>query len=72
MAINQNHVSEELNGVKCAIVEKNVTNERADFLQQLLIFNKYHVEVAATPPPKAAPPKPLAEGEDHHPRHPRT
>ncbi len=25
MAINQNHLSEELNGVKCAIVEKNVS-----------------------------------------------
>ena len=63
MAINQNHVSEELNGVRCAIVEKNVSKERAEFLQQLLLFNKYQVEVAPTPPPKVAPPKPLAEGE---------
>jgi hypothetical protein len=63
MAINQNHVSEELNGVRCAIVEKNVSKERVEFLQQLLSFNKFHVEVAPTPPPKAAPPKPLAEGE---------
>ena len=43
MAINQNHLSEELNGVKCAIVEKNVTPERASFLKQLLLFNKYTV-----------------------------
>ena len=64
MAINQNHVSEELNGIKCAVVEKNVSAERADFLKKLLLFNKYHVEIAATPAPKAAlPPKPLAEGE---------
>jgi hypothetical protein len=63
MAINQNHVSEELNGIKCAIVEKNVSADRATFLKQLLAFNKYHVEIAATPPPKAAPAKPLAEGE---------
>ena len=36
MAINQNHTSEELNGIKCVIVEKNVSKERAEFLQQLL------------------------------------
>jgi hypothetical protein len=63
MAINQNHVSEELNGIRCAIVEKNVSKERADFLQQLLTFNKFQVEIAPSPPPKAVPPKPLAEGE---------
>jgi hypothetical protein len=64
MAINQNHISEELNGVKCAIVEKNVSSERADFLKTLLLYNKYAVEIAATPPPKAIPAKPLAEGEE--------
>ena len=63
MAINQNHLSEELNGVKCAIVEKNVSTERASFLKQLLIFNKYTVEIAASPPPKIAAPVPLKEGE---------
>jgi len=63
MAINQNHTSEELNGVKCAVVEKNVSKERAGFLKSLLEFNKYTVEVAASPAPKATPAKPLAEGE---------
>ncbi|HET7002947.1 MAG TPA: hypothetical protein VFI33_16590 [Puia sp.] len=63
MAINQNHLSEDLNGVKCAIVEKNVTAERASFLKQLLIFNKYTVEIAASPPPKTASPVPFKEGE---------
>lgn len=63
MAINQNHLSEDLNGVKCAIVEKNVSAERASFLKQLLIFNKYTVEIAASPPPKMAAPVPLKEGE---------
>jgi hypothetical protein len=62
MAINQNHLSEEVNGVKCAIVEKNVSAERASFLKQLLLFNKYSVEVAASPPPKMAAPVPVAEG----------
>ncbi|MBS1666532.1 MAG: hypothetical protein JST58_04070 [Bacteroidetes bacterium] len=63
MAINQNHTSEELNGIKCAVVEKNVSGDRAAFLQQLLSYNKYTVVIAATAPPKAAPAKPLAEGE---------
>ena len=71
MAINQNHVSEELNGVKCAIVEKNVTSDRASFLKQLLIHNNYTVEIAASPPPKVTPPvlpkitppAPVQEGE---------
>jgi len=63
MAINQNHTTEELNAIKCAIVEKAVSSERAAFLKQLLEFNGYSVEIAATPPPKALPVKPLAEGE---------
>lgn len=58
MAINQNHLFEELNGVKCAIAEKNASQERVDFLKQILEYNHYTVIVAATPPPKAVPPKP--------------
>ncbi len=63
MPINQNHTSEELNGVRCAVVEKNATRDRADFLKNLLLFNKYHVEIALTPPPKTMPAKPPVEGE---------
>jgi hypothetical protein len=63
MAINQNHLSEEINGVKCAIVEKNVSADRASFLKQLLLFNRYTVEIAASPPPKTAAPIPLKENE---------
>lgn len=69
MAINKNHEFEELNGVKCAIVEKNASQERVDFLKEILEFNNYTVVVAGTPPPKAAPapkpaaPAPVAEGE---------
>ena len=55
MAINQNHLFEELNGVKCAIVEKNVTGERVDFLRRILEYNRYTVVVVPSPPPKAAP-----------------
>lgn len=52
MAINQNHLFEELNGIKCGIVEKNVLPARVAFLTSLLQYNGYTVEVAATPPPK--------------------
>lgn len=55
MAINQNHLFEELNGVKCAIVEKNIPAARVDFLRGILEFNGFTVVVVASPPPKAAP-----------------
>ncbi len=55
MAINKNHEFDDLQGVKCAIVEKNVLQERADFLKALLEYNGYTVIVAPAPPPKAAP-----------------
>ena len=55
MAINQNHLFEELNGVKCAIVEKNVAPGRVDFLRRILEYNRYTVIVVASPPPKAPP-----------------
>jgi hypothetical protein len=64
MAINQNHTCEELDGVKCAVVEKNVTPERVEFLKWLLEGNGFTVMAAPSPPPKAAPaPKPATEGE---------
>jgi hypothetical protein len=55
MAINQNHLFEELNGIKCAIVEKNASPARTDFLRRLLEYNRYTVVVVPSPPPKAAP-----------------
>ncbi|MGV3658050.1 MAG: hypothetical protein ACO1NX_08850 [Chitinophagaceae bacterium] len=64
MAINKNHEAEELAGVKCAIVEKGVSQQRADFLKDLLEWNKYTVMVVPSAPPKAAPVSaPTAEGE---------
>jgi hypothetical protein len=59
MAINKNHEFEELNGVKCAIVEKNASQERVDFLKPLLEFNKYSVVVVPSAPPKVAPAAPV-------------
>ena len=54
MAINKNHEFEELDGVKCGIVERNVAPGRVDFLKQLLEYNGYTVVVVPSPPPKAA------------------
>ncbi len=59
MAINKNHEFEDLDGVKCAVVEKNVSKERIAFLRDLLEYNHYKVIVVPSPPPKVAPaPKP--------------
>ena len=62
MAINKNHEFEELNGVKCAIVEKNVKPERVEFLKTLLTHNRLEVVVVHTPAPKAAPAPKAEEG----------
>ena len=70
MAINKNHEFEELNGVKCAIVEKNATKERTEFLKQLLEFNRFTVVVVPSPPPKIAPPPKPVEGEIVQPAEP--
>lgn len=64
MAINKNHEFEELDGVKCGIVEKKVKPERVQFLKKLLEFNRYTVVVVPTPPPKVAvAPKPAGTTE---------
>lgn len=62
MAINKNHEFEELNGIKCGIVEKNANADRVAFLQSLLAFNQYEVVVVPAAAPKAAP-KPATETE---------
>ena len=60
MAINKNHEFEDLGTSKCAIVEKNASAERVQFLKTLLEFNKYEVVVIDSPAPKAAPAAPVA------------
>lgn len=62
MAINKNHEFEDLNGVKCAIVEKNASQQRVDFLKDLLECNSYTVVIVPSAPPKAAPAAANAEG----------
>jgi len=60
------HALEDINGVRCAIVEKNVTPQRTEFLKKLLEENGYSVMIAPSPPPKVvakpAPPPPKATG----------
>lgn len=63
MAINKNHEFEELDGVKCGIVEKNASADRVEFLKKILEFNKYTVIAVPSPAPKAAPAAKPAEGE---------
>jgi len=69
MAINQNHLFEDLNGVKCAIVEKNASSDRVAFLKSLLEFNQYTVVAVSSPPPKV---NPVKEGEVPPPSPPET
>lgn len=63
MAINSNHPFEEIDGVRCAVVEKNCSPARVEFLKSLLEYNRYTVIVIPSPPPKAAPAAPKAEGD---------
>jgi hypothetical protein len=52
MAINKNHEFEELDGVKCGIVEKNAKPERVTFLKELLEYNGFTVITVPSPQPK--------------------
>lgn len=61
MAINKNHEFEELNGVRCAIVERNVTKERKEFLKTLLEVNQYTVIILPTPCKKTETPQDVNE-----------
>ncbi|HMP92710.1 MAG TPA: hypothetical protein PKD90_07555 [Phnomibacter sp.] len=59
MAINKNHPFEEIDGIRCAIVETGINQERVNFLKPLLEYNGYEVLVKEAPPAKASP-KPVA------------
>lgn len=68
MAINKNHLFEDLDGVKCGIVEKNVIAERVQFLKKLLEYNHFTVVVVSSPPAKVvAKPVVKIEGEESAP-----
>lgn len=47
MALNKGkHLVEEIDGVRCTVVEKGITPERAEFLKKLLELNGYEVKTA--------------------------
>jgi len=60
MALNTNHIFEELDTIRCSIVEKNCTQPRVHFLKGLLEHNGFTVIFVKSPPPKTAA-KPAAE-----------
>ncbi|MDI9337893.1 MAG: hypothetical protein QM539_05660 [Alphaproteobacteria bacterium] len=43
MAINKLHDTDDINGIKCAIVERNISYDRCVFLKNLLELNLYNV-----------------------------
>lgn len=62
----ESHKVEEIDGIRCSIVEKDVAPDRVEFLRRLLTLNGFEVKVTQTPAPppkKVPPPKPAAEGE---------
>ena len=70
MAINKNHLFEELDGIKCGIVEKEVSPERVEFLKKLLEYNGFTVVAVPSPPPKAPPARPVVKKEGEEPAPP--
>jgi hypothetical protein len=52
MALNKNHEFEELNGVKCGIVEEECQTRKSCLLKEILEFNKLTVIVVPSPHPK--------------------
>lgn len=52
MALNKGkHLVEEIDGVRCTVVEKAITPERAEFLKNLLELNGYEVKTATETDP---------------------
>lgn len=48
MALNKGkHLVEEIDGIRCSVVEKGVSADRTNFLKNLLELNKYTVKVVA-------------------------
>lgn len=45
MAINKNHLFEDIEEVKCAIIESGITLERVEFIKSILTYNGYTVLV---------------------------
>jgi len=46
---NGKHIVNEIDGIRCTIVEDKADLKRVDFLKDLLTFNKFEVKVAENP-----------------------
>lgn len=46
MALKAKHTVEEINGVRCTVVEKGCSGSRVDFLKKILEYNQLEVQVA--------------------------
>jgi len=46
--LTSKHTVEEINGIRCTVIEKGISKERTAFLKDLLEFNKLEVVVAET------------------------
>lgn len=46
MAINPYHTVEEINGVRCSVVEKKISQDRAEYIKRILEANKMNVHIA--------------------------
>jgi hypothetical protein len=46
MPLKSKHTVEEINGIRCTVVEKGIPSERVAFLKDLLEFNKLEVVIA--------------------------
>lgn len=44
--LTSKHIVEEINGIRCTVIEKGISKERVAFLKDLLEFNKLEVVVA--------------------------
>jgi hypothetical protein len=48
MALNKGkHIVEEIDGVRCSLVEKGASANRTEFLKNLLQYNNYTVKIAS-------------------------
>ena len=53
MALNKGkHLVEEIDGVRCTVVEKGITADRAQFLKNILELNGYEVKIATDTDPE--------------------
>ena len=46
MALNYHHSIEEINGIRCSIVEKGITAQRIAFLKNILESSGYLVQIS--------------------------